>query len=132
MHLSVSLNLMYLFFGWSQDLCGKTLGFYFIFNISTLYKCVNMVSFCAQIDTRLLKAVAIEHSKDADAAATIVLTEILPYWSKKSLTSSSVILNRTASSSSCVSDCGSDEIGEVLNLLKQLVLFYYPNFTESN
>ncbi|KAK9201695.1 hypothetical protein WN944_016901 [Citrus x changshan-huyou] len=78
-----------------------------------------MVSFFAQIDTRLLKAVAIEHSKDADAAATIVLTEILPHWSKKSLTSSSVISNRTASSTSSkdlslrrLSDRASDEIAE--------------------
>ncbi|KAJ0113387.1 hypothetical protein Patl1_03430 [Pistacia atlantica] len=42
-----------------------------------------------QIDARLLKAVAIEHSKDADAAANAVLTEILPYWTKPSETSSS-------------------------------------------
>lgn len=34
-----------------------------------------------QVDARLLRAVAIEHPKDADAAAEVVLTEILPYMS---------------------------------------------------
>lgn len=98
-----------------------------------------MVSFFAQIDTRLLKAVAIEHSKDADAAATIVLTEILPHWSKKSLTSSSVISNRTASSTSSkdlslrrLSDRPSDEIGDGFEFSQKLVLFYYPKFSKSN
>ncbi|PON65777.1 Ubiquitin system component Cue [Parasponia andersonii] len=32
-----------------------------------------------QIDARILKAVAIEHSKDADAAADGILTDVLPY-----------------------------------------------------
>ncbi|KAH9729956.1 ELKS/Rab6-interacting/CAST family protein [Citrus sinensis] len=84
---------------------------------NAVYRC--LMEMFPQIDTRLLKAVAIEHSKDADAAATIVLTEILPYWSKKSLTSSSVISNRTASSTSSkdlslrrLSDRPSDEIAE--------------------
>ncbi|KAL9430890.1 hypothetical protein AB3S75_026145 [Citrus x aurantiifolia] len=84
---------------------------------NAVYRC--LMEMFPQIDTRLLKAVAIEHSKDADAAATIVLTEILPYWSKKSLTSSSVISNRTASSTSSkdlslrrLSDRASDEIAE--------------------
>lgn len=36
-----------------------------------------------------MKAVAIEHSKDADAAANAVLTEILPYLTTQSVTSSS-------------------------------------------
>lgn len=35
-----------------------------------------------QVDTRLLRAVAIENSKDADAAVEVVLTEIIPYLSK--------------------------------------------------
>ncbi|GAY40729.1 hypothetical protein CUMW_054240 [Citrus unshiu] len=84
---------------------------------NAVYRC--LMEMFPQIDTRLLKAVAIEHSKDADAAATIVLTEILPHWSKKSLTSSSVISNRTASSTSSkdlslrrLSDRASDEIAE--------------------
>ncbi|KAH9785946.1 ELKS/Rab6-interacting/CAST family protein [Citrus sinensis] len=84
---------------------------------NAVYRC--LMEMFPQIDTRLLKAVAIEHSKDADAAATIVLTEILPYWSEKSLTSSSVISNRTASSTSSkdlslrrLSDRPSDEIAE--------------------
>ncbi|CAK8571956.1 unnamed protein product [Lathyrus sativus] len=38
-----------------------------------------------QVDSRLLRAVAIEHPKDADIAAEIVLTEIIPSISKKLL-----------------------------------------------
>ncbi|KAJ4727514.1 nuclear mitotic apparatus protein 1-like isoform X1 [Melia azedarach] len=48
---------------------------------NTVYK--NLMEMFPQIDARLLKAVAIEHSKDADAAANVVLTEILPHWSKQ-------------------------------------------------
>ncbi|KAK7393558.1 hypothetical protein VNO78_22116 [Psophocarpus tetragonolobus] len=36
-----------------------------------------------QVDARLLRAVAIEHPKDADLAAAIVLTEVIPFMSKK-------------------------------------------------
>ncbi|KAL7151362.1 hypothetical protein ABFS83_04G025400 [Erythranthe nasuta] len=36
------------------------------------------------IDVRILKAVALEHHKDADAAAAIVLEEIIPYLDEKS------------------------------------------------
>ncbi|KAL5068237.1 hypothetical protein RYX36_019124 [Vicia faba] len=38
-----------------------------------------------QVDSRLLRAVAIEHPKDADIAAEIVLTEIIPSITKKLL-----------------------------------------------
>lgn len=41
-----------------------------------------------QVDSRLLRAVAIEHSKDADMAAEVVLTEIIPAISKKLLPAS--------------------------------------------
>ncbi|XP_044485957.1 uncharacterized protein LOC123211349 isoform X2 [Mangifera indica] len=51
-----------------------------------------------QIDARLLKAVAIEHSTDVDAAANAVLTEILPFWSKLAVTSSSPSEVQVASS----------------------------------
>lgn len=34
--------------------------------------------FPLQIDARMLRAVAIEHPKDADEAAAVVLSEILP------------------------------------------------------
>lgn len=34
--------------------------------------------FPLQIDARMLRAVAIEHPKDADEAASVVLSEILP------------------------------------------------------
>lgn len=43
----------------------------------------------AQVDSRILKAVAIENSKDVDAAAEIVLSEILPYLSKQIMAASS-------------------------------------------
>lgn len=36
------------------------------------------------MDTRILKAVAIEHSKDADAAVNDILTEVLPYMARQS------------------------------------------------
>ncbi|CAL5425282.1 unnamed protein product [Camellia sinensis] len=35
-----------------------------------------------QVDTRMLRAVAIEHSKDADAAVEAVVVEVIPYLSK--------------------------------------------------
>ncbi|KAL5796759.1 hypothetical protein ACOSQ2_001579 [Xanthoceras sorbifolium] len=50
-----------------------------------------------QIDSRLLKAVAIEHSKDADAAANVVLTEILPFWSERPVSSSSLPQDQSVS-----------------------------------
>ncbi|KAK3193861.1 hypothetical protein Dsin_025171 [Dipteronia sinensis] len=52
-----------------------------------------------QIDSRLLKAVAIEHSKDADAAANVVLTEILPFWSDRPVTSASLPEDQSSSAS---------------------------------
>ncbi|KAL0724117.1 hypothetical protein Bca4012_038716 [Brassica carinata] len=33
-----------------------------------------------QVDARMLRAVAIEHPKDADEAAAVVLSDILPSW----------------------------------------------------
>ncbi|KAK2649232.1 hypothetical protein Ddye_016721 [Dipteronia dyeriana] len=51
-----------------------------------------------QIDSRLLKAVAIEHSKDADAAANVVLTEILTFWSDRPVTSASHPEDQSSSS----------------------------------
>lgn len=40
------------------------------------------------MDKRILKAVAIENSKDVDAAAETILSEILPYLSQKPTTTS--------------------------------------------
>ncbi|XP_011082635.1 uncharacterized protein LOC105165354, partial [Sesamum indicum] len=37
-----------------------------------------------QIDARVLRAVAIEHSKDVDAAVEAVLLEIIPYFTERS------------------------------------------------
>ncbi|KAA8550891.1 hypothetical protein F0562_002575 [Nyssa sinensis] len=42
-----------------------------------------------QVDARILRAVAIEHSKDADAAVEAVLVEVVPYLSKQSMAPSS-------------------------------------------
>lgn len=43
-----------------------------------------VLSFCTkQVDPRLLRAVAIEHPKDADLAAGIVIAEVIPFMSKK-------------------------------------------------
>lgn len=36
-----------------------------------------------QVDARLLKAVAIEHSQDADAAVEFVLSDVLPFMSQQ-------------------------------------------------
>ncbi|XP_051143210.1 uncharacterized protein LOC127259710 [Andrographis paniculata] len=46
-----------------------------------------------EIDARLLRAVAIEHSKDADAAVEIVLSEIIPFFMERSTPSSPLIEN---------------------------------------
>ncbi|KAK8718042.1 hypothetical protein V6N13_045291 [Hibiscus sabdariffa] len=48
-----------------------------------------------QVDSRILKAVAIENSKDVDAAAEIVLSEILPYMPNKTVAASSTSQKRS-------------------------------------
>ncbi|TYH59587.1 hypothetical protein ES332_D08G232400v1 [Gossypium tomentosum] len=48
-----------------------------------------------QVDSRILKAVAIENSKDVDAAAEIVLSEIIPYLSKRTVVASSSLQNQS-------------------------------------
>ncbi|XP_039043023.1 uncharacterized protein LOC120182063 [Hibiscus syriacus] len=52
-----------------------------------VYKCLMQIF--PQVDSRILKAVAIENSKDVDAAAEIVISEILPYMSRKTVAASS-------------------------------------------
>ncbi|PPD76895.1 hypothetical protein GOBAR_DD26185 [Gossypium barbadense] len=47
------------------------------------------------VDSRILKAVAIENSKDVDAAAEIVLSEIIPYLSKRTVVASSSLQNQS-------------------------------------
>ncbi|CAL0320580.1 unnamed protein product [Lupinus luteus] len=47
---------------------------------NSVYRCLQDIF--PQVDHRLLRAVAIEHPKDADIAAGIVLTEIIPAMSK--------------------------------------------------
>ncbi|XP_038681707.1 uncharacterized protein LOC119982417 isoform X2 [Tripterygium wilfordii] len=44
----------------------------------------SLIEIFPQIDKRLLRAVAIEQSKDADAAVESVISEIIPYWSQRS------------------------------------------------
>ncbi|TYI49003.1 hypothetical protein E1A91_D12G005500v1 [Gossypium mustelinum] len=58
-----------------------------------VYKC--LMDIFPQVDSRILKAVAIENSKDVDAAAEIVLCEILPYLSKRIVAGSSSLRNRS-------------------------------------
>ncbi|GLT42588.1 hypothetical protein SLA2020_165790 [Shorea laevis] len=51
-----------------------------------VYQC--LLDLFPQVDKRILKAVAIENSKDVDAAAETILFEILPYLSQKPTTTS--------------------------------------------
>ncbi|KAB5527514.1 hypothetical protein DKX38_021361 [Salix brachista] len=53
-----------------------------IMGFKTVYKCLTDVF--PQVDVRILKAVAIEHSKDADVAVEVVLSEIIPSLSRQS------------------------------------------------
>ncbi|KAJ6680282.1 ELKS/RAB6-INTERACTING/CAST FAMILY PROTEIN [Salix purpurea] len=53
-----------------------------IMGFKTVYKCLTDVF--PQVDVRILKAVAIEHSKDADVAVEVVLSEIIPSLSRHS------------------------------------------------
>lgn len=48
----------------------------------SVYRCLQEIF--PEMDTRILKAVAIEHSKDADAAVNDILTEVLPYMARQS------------------------------------------------
>ncbi|KAL3626106.1 hypothetical protein CASFOL_029655 [Castilleja foliolosa] len=48
----------------------------------------SLVDVFPQIDTRVLRAVAIEHSKDVDAACEAVLTEIIPFITLRSTSGS--------------------------------------------
>jgi hypothetical protein len=49
---------------------------------NSVYKCLQEIF--PKVDSRLLRAVAIENSKDADQAVDVVLKEILPYFSSES------------------------------------------------
>ncbi|GKU86637.1 hypothetical protein SLEP1_g1137 [Rubroshorea leprosula] len=51
-----------------------------------VYQC--LLDLFPQVDKRILKAVAIENSKDVDAAAETILSEILPYLSQNPTTTS--------------------------------------------
>ncbi|KAK8650711.1 hypothetical protein V6N13_140338 [Hibiscus sabdariffa] len=58
-----------------------------------VYQCLQDIF--PQVDSRILKAVAIENSKDVDAAAEIVLTEIIPSLSKRTVVASSSSQNQS-------------------------------------
>lgn len=54
---------------------------------NSVYQC--LLSIFPEVDKRMLKAVAIENSNNVDAAAETILTEVIPYLSKSSASSSS-------------------------------------------
>ncbi|KAE8685215.1 putative DUF21 domain-containing protein [Hibiscus syriacus] len=58
-----------------------------------VYQCLQDIF--PQVDSRILKAVAIENSKDVDAAAEIVLSEIIPNLPKKTTVASSSSQNQS-------------------------------------
>lgn len=49
-----------------------------------------------QIDARILKAVAIEHSKDVDEAVNDILTEVLPLLTGESVTPANTTGNQNS------------------------------------
>uniref|UniRef100_A0A2P2LLI7 Uncharacterized protein LOC8266776 n=1 Tax=Rhizophora mucronata TaxID=61149 RepID=A0A2P2LLI7_RHIMU len=69
----------------------------------------SLVDVFPQVDSRLLRAVAIEHSKDPHIAVEVVLSEVLPYLSKHS------IVSEDHGSPSSV--CGEAEDGGRINAL---------------
>ncbi|GMI85783.1 hypothetical protein HRI_002247600 [Hibiscus trionum] len=58
-----------------------------------VYQC--LLDIFPQVDSRILKAVAIENSKDVDTAAEIVLSEIIPSLSKRTVVASSCSQNQS-------------------------------------
>ncbi|KAL8234270.1 hypothetical protein R6Q59_020370 [Mikania micrantha] len=87
-----------------------------------------------QVDARALKAVAIEHSKDADVAVEVVLVEIIPHLPEKPPT-----IVSSSTSKSPVSyfedlmDAGGDEISQPKSTMNQLVInpYQHEQSTES-
>ncbi|KAK4441693.1 hypothetical protein Salat_0504200 [Sesamum alatum] len=76
LHTSVYPSSACSFSSLRTDLCNSKMGF------SKVYKSLQEVF--PQIDARVLRAVAIEHSKDVDAAVEAVLLEIIPYFTERS------------------------------------------------
>ncbi|KAF7818298.1 DUF21 domain-containing protein [Senna tora] len=56
-----------------------------IMGFNSVYRCLQDIF--PQVDARILRAVAIEHPKDVDLAAGIVITEVIPFMSKRSMPS---------------------------------------------
>ncbi|XP_057964037.1 uncharacterized protein LOC131155125 [Malania oleifera] len=70
-----------------------------------------------QVDARMLKAVAIEHSKDADAAVEFILVEVLPFMTNPCLSSGSSFENQGFSdpiNGGVESDIQNDSLGRYL------------------
>ncbi|KAK9057285.1 hypothetical protein SSX86_022120 [Deinandra increscens subsp. villosa] len=72
-----------------------------------------------QVDSRVLKAVAIEHSKDADAAVEVVLVEIIPNLPQKPPTVGS---SSTSKSSLSFFEGGGGETSQPQSTMDQLVI----------
>ncbi|XP_076882647.1 uncharacterized protein LOC143531185 [Bidens hawaiensis] len=73
-----------------------------------------------QVDSRVLKAVAIEHSKDADMAVEVVLVEIIPNLPKKPSTVGSS--SKSKSSLSFNEGGGGSETGQLESTMDRLVI----------
>ncbi|KAL3725556.1 hypothetical protein ACJRO7_030565 [Eucalyptus globulus] len=73
---------------------------------AAVYQCLQELF--PQLDARLLKAVAIEHPKDADAAVEVVLSEVLPHMLQKEKIADSCSEN-TSSLGQSVGEVESDE-----------------------
>ncbi|KAL8214925.1 hypothetical protein R6Q57_004374 [Mikania cordata] len=82
-----------------------------------------------QVDARALKAVAIEHSKDADVAVEVVLVEIIPHLPEKPPT----IVSSSNSKSPVSYFEGGDEISQPKSTMNQLVInpYQHEQSTES-
>ncbi|KAI3742727.1 hypothetical protein L1987_60421 [Smallanthus sonchifolius] len=72
-----------------------------VMGFSSVYKVLKELF--PQVDSRLLKAVSLEHSKDADAAVEVVLVEIIPFLPDQPLSN--------GSSSNSLSSLGSFDDG---------------------
>ncbi|KAH1261526.1 hypothetical protein GmHk_02G004370 [Glycine max] len=68
----------FVFFFLSYVLCRQPI---LIMGFNSVYRSLQEIF--PQVDPRLLRAVAIEHPKDADLAAGIVIAEVIPFMSKK-------------------------------------------------
>ncbi|KAH6772742.1 CBS domain protein with a domain protein [Perilla frutescens var. hirtella] len=71
---------------------------------------VSLSELFPQVDARALRAVAIEHSKDVDAAVVAVLEEIIPFFTERTMPSSPLSKNVSVGESS--EGCSSERKGQ--------------------